>query len=262
MSDIIESIEDASDKLKAAAKAAVSKVKDPERDIETEYQKEKMKEGTVEKLESAETTTSTTTTTITPVTATTPVATTTTKISRLTPSSIPRYKRILVPHDESEMSDKALSHAIYLSNTTGAEIVILNVIENIDNISSTSISATIKDEEEKEKLEEIPQSKPFESNLVISLEGQVKQRMEEKLRLCREAGAKSQLSYRVQTGKAVDEILRVSEEMNIDLIVMASTKITSTIMGIIQQSTAKKVIESSNRPVLVMYEQQKSDRGK
>jgi nucleotide-binding universal stress UspA family protein len=254
MSDIKDSIEDAGDKLKAAAKAAVSKVKDPERDIETEYQKEKMKEGTLEKLESGETTT--TTTTITPVTATTPVTTTTTKISRLTPSSIPQYKRILVPHDESEMSDKALSHAIYLSNEIGAEIVILNVIENIDKIPHTSISATMKEGEEKEK-----QSKPFDTNLVISLEGEVKQRMEEKLRLCREAGAKSPLSYRVQTGKAVDEILRVSEEMNVDLIVMASSKITSTIMGIIQQSTAKKVIDSVNRPVLVMYEQQKSDRG-
>jgi nucleotide-binding universal stress UspA family protein len=256
MSDIKDSIEDAGDKLKAAAKAAVSKVKDPERDIETEYQKERMKEETLEKSESAETTT-----TITPVTATTPVVATTTKISRLTPSSIPQYKKILVPHDESEMSDKALSHAIYLSNKTGAEIVILNVIENIDKIPHTSISATMKEGEEKEKLEEVPQSKPFDTNLVISLEGEVKQRMEEKLRLCREAGAKSQLSYRVQTGKAVDEILRVSEEMNVDLIVMASSKITSTIMGIIQQSTAKKVIDSVNRPVLVMYEQQKSDRG-
>jgi len=258
MTDIKDSIEDASDKLKAAAKAAVSKVKDPERDIQTEYQKEKMKEETLEKLELAETTT---TTTITPVTSTTPVAATSTKLSKLTLASIPQYKRILVPHDESGMSDKALSHAIYLSNTTGAEIVILNVIENIDQIPHTSISATTKEEEEKERVEEVPQNKSYDTNLVISLEGEVKQRMEEKLRLCKEAGSTSQLSYRVQTGKAVDEILRVSEEMNIDLIVMASTKITSTIMGIIQQSTAKKVIDSANRPVLVIYEQQRRDKG-
>ena len=259
MTDIKDSIEDASDKLKAAAKAAVSKVKDPERDIQTEYQKEKLKEETLEKLELAETTT--TTTTITPVTATTPVAATSTKLSKLTLASIPQYKRILVPHDESEMSDKALSHAIYLSNTTGAEIVILNVIENIDQIPHTSISATTKEEEEKDRVEEVPQNKPYDTNLVISLEGEVKQRMEEKLRLCKEAGSTGQLSYRVQTGKAVDEILRVSEEMNIDLIVMASTKITSTIMGIIQQSTAKKVIDSAKRPVLVIYEQQRRDKG-
>ena len=258
MTDIKDSIEDASDKLKAAAKAAVSKVKDPERDIQTEYQKEKMKEETLEKLELAETTT---TTTITPVTATTPVAATSTKLSKLTLASIPQYKRILVPHDESEMSDKALSHAIYLSNTTGAEIVILNVIENIDQIPHTSISATTKEEEEKDRVEEVPQNKPYDTNLVISLEGEVKQRMEEKLRLCKGAGSTGQLSYRVQTGKAVDEILRVSEKMNIDLIVMASTKITSTIMGIIQQSTAKKVIDSAKRPVLVIYEQQRRDKG-
>jgi hypothetical protein len=39
MSDIKYSIEDAGDKLKAAAKAAATKVKDSDIDIETEYQK-------------------------------------------------------------------------------------------------------------------------------------------------------------------------------------------------------------------------------
>jgi hypothetical protein len=40
-----------------------------------------------------------------------------------------RYERILVPHDGSEMSDKALKHAVYLSKITGTEIVILHVLE-------------------------------------------------------------------------------------------------------------------------------------
>ena len=39
------------------------------------------------------------------------------------------YKRILVPHDGSEMSDKALVHALYISKLSGAEINIMNVIE-------------------------------------------------------------------------------------------------------------------------------------
>lgn len=40
-----------------------------------------------------------------------------------------RYERILVPHDGSEMSDKALKHAVYLSKISGTEIVILHVLE-------------------------------------------------------------------------------------------------------------------------------------
>jgi hypothetical protein len=42
-----------------------------------------------------------------------------------------RYERILVPHDGSEMSDRALRHAVYLSKMSGTEIVsfmLLNVL--------------------------------------------------------------------------------------------------------------------------------------
>ncbi len=40
------------------------------------------------------------------------------------------YKKILVPHDGSEMSDRALKHAAYLSKSSGAELVIMHVLES------------------------------------------------------------------------------------------------------------------------------------
>ena len=42
--DVEKSLEDASDKVQAAAKAVVNKVKDPNKDLDTEYTKEKIKE--------------------------------------------------------------------------------------------------------------------------------------------------------------------------------------------------------------------------
>jgi nucleotide-binding universal stress UspA family protein len=58
----------------------------------------------------------------------------------------------------------------------------------------------------------------------------------------------------MQTGKnVVDEILGLSEEMDIDLIVMSSSKVTATIRGL--TSTTRKVIDSVKRPVLVIYEE-------
>jgi hypothetical protein len=42
--DVKEGAEDAKDKVKAGAKAVFNKVKDPDRDLDTEYQKEKVKE--------------------------------------------------------------------------------------------------------------------------------------------------------------------------------------------------------------------------
>jgi nucleotide-binding universal stress UspA family protein len=85
------------------------------------------------------------------------------------------------------------------------------------------------------------------------LEGQAEQMVKERVRFCKEAGAKNQISCKVQTGKnVVDEILGLSEEMDIDLIVMPSNKVTATIRGF--TSTTRKVIDSAKRPVLVIYE--------
>lgn len=220
MSGIKDSLEGLGDKMKAASKAAATKAKDPETDIDTEYQKEKIKEGTSENSTADST-----------------------KASKLIPSSIPQYKRILVPDDRSESSDNALSHAIYLSNSTGAEIVVLNVIKNIDKIESTTIEATSDASDEKNK-----------GDIHITLEGQAEQMIEERIKQCKQAGAKNQVSYKMQTGKnLVDEILDLSEQMNIDLIVMASSKVTSPIMGL--TSATRKIIDGANRPVLVIHDE-------
>lgn len=39
------------------------------------------------------------------------------------------YRRILVPHDRSEMSDRAFKHAMYVVKMANAEIVIFHVME-------------------------------------------------------------------------------------------------------------------------------------
>jgi hypothetical protein len=36
------------------------------------------------------------------------------------------------------MADNALKHAIYLSNISGAEIIILNVLEHLDSVDSSA----------------------------------------------------------------------------------------------------------------------------
>src|SRR5918994_261000 len=172
MSNIKDGIEGIGDKMKAASKAAATKVKDPEKDIDTEYQKEKM----VSEKSSADPT----------------------KVSKLIPSSIPEYKRILVPDDNSELSNQALSHAIYLSNVTGAGIVMLNIVKDIGKIQPTTISATTTKEggEVVAKNTAVDQKKDIQ----ITIEGHAEQMMEERIRLCKESGAKNQVSYKMLTG--------------------------------------------------------------
>ena len=65
-----------------------------------------------------------------------------------------KYQKILVPHDGSEMSDKALSHAAYLSQISGAEIVVLNVIEP-EVIPPSTLLTFIKSDTSLEKAKRI-----------------------------------------------------------------------------------------------------------
>jgi nucleotide-binding universal stress UspA family protein len=159
----------------------------------------------------------------------------------LIPSSAPiQYKKILVLHDGSTMADNALEHAIYLSNISTAEIIILNVLEHLDDVDSSAVMVTSKEENEVKK-----------GDYEITLEGEVKNMIEEKIRLCKQAGLKGQVSYKIQTGKPAEEIIKVSEEMNIDLLIMASSKSSSLVSRIVG-STVRRVIDNVKNPVLIV----------
>jgi hypothetical protein len=102
------------------------------------------------------------------------LATASSSLPRQSSDAIPKYKMILVPHDGSEISDKALNHAIYLSKVSDAEIIILNVLDRIGSKDSSAVLATMKrGEGERDKAN---------SDLEITMEGGVKQRIEEKMK--------------------------------------------------------------------------------
>ena len=152
-----------------------------------------------------------------------------------------RYQKILVPHDGSMMSDKALSHAAYLSKISNAEIVILNVIES-EVIPPSTLLTFIKSDTPIEKAKE---------DLRNALEGGVKQMLDERIRQCKDAGI-NKISYKIRTGKIVDEIVHQSEEMDCDLIVMASSRISSYIR--VLGSIVRRVVDSIRKPVLLIHE--------
>lgn len=138
-----------------------------------------------------------------------------------------RYERVLVPHDGSEMSDRSLKHALYLSKISGAEIVILHVLEHDEN----NLVGT------KEKMS-------------LTNEQHMRQMLEERINLCKKAGVK-EVSYITRTGRPSDEIVGLVGEIYYDLIVMASSRISSTIR-IILGSNAKRVIDSVAKPILLI----------
>ena len=165
----------------------------------------------------------------------------TTSARKLTISPIQGYKKILVAHDGSEMSDKALTHALYLSKSSGAELIIMNVID-IDIIPPSSLLAFIKQDKRLDQAKE---------DLKSTLEGGVKQMLEERVRVCKELDAE-RVSGMVRAGKPVEEIIAVAEEENCDLVVMASGKITSRVRSL--GSVARRVLDSTRKPILIVHE--------
>ena len=152
-----------------------------------------------------------------------------------------RYQKILVPHDGSIMSDKALSHAAYLSKISDAEIVVLNVIEDVV-IPPSTLLTFIKSDTPIEKAKE---------DLRNTIEGVAKRMLDKRIIQCKDAGV-NKISYKIRTGKIVDEIVHQSEEMDFDLIVMASSRITSYVR--VLGSTVRKVVDSIRKPVLLIHE--------
>ena len=165
--------------------------------------------------------------------------------------SNPKYNRILVAHDGSENSDKALSHAVYLSNMSGAEIVILHILEHIHKMDSSALLATSKGGGGAKGKEDIEKSN--KQDYEVRVEGEVKQIIEDKMKFCKQAGVKSQVSYKIQTGNPADEIVTVAEDMNIDLVVMASSRTSPSLARRLLGSTSRKVIDSVEKPLLVIH---------
>jgi nucleotide-binding universal stress UspA family protein len=156
--------------------------------------------------------------------------------------NFPSYKKILVTHDGSEMSNRALLHAILLTKLASAELVIINVIEE-DVVPLSTLLAFLG----KEGKADLNKSK---EELRNTLEGAVKKMLEEKIKRYKDLHIN--LSYKVLVGDPTDQIITYAEESGIDLIVMSSRRITTIVRAI--GSTVRKVINNSRKPVLVIHE--------
>lgn len=151
------------------------------------------------------------------------------------------YRRILVPHDGSEMSDRAFKHAMYVAKMANAEIVIFHVMET-DSIPPSTLLAFIKPgaglEEARAEVRTI-----FESA--------VGRMLEERVQAAKTSGINA-VSYKISSGKPADAIVIESEASEYDLIVMSSSRIASSIRAL--GSTARRVLDSTRKPVLLVHE--------
>jgi nucleotide-binding universal stress UspA family protein len=155
-------------------------------------------------------------------------------------SNIPSVRKILVPDDGKEISNKALNYAIYISNVSGAEIVILRVIGDVDKLGDTSVKVSQNDTTMKDN----------EKNLKRNVEGELVNAMEEKIKKCVQAGSKNKISYQIETGSTQEEILKACEKTKYDLVVMATSHLDSWMRSLFSET--RKTISNINIPVLIV----------
>jgi nucleotide-binding universal stress UspA family protein len=155
-------------------------------------------------------------------------------------TNIPSFRKILVPDDGKEISNKALNHAIYVSNLSGAEILILRVIGDVDKFGDTSVNVSQDDTTMTDN----------KKNLKRNVEGELINAIEEKIRNCTQAGSKNKISYQIKTGSTQEEILKECGRTKYDLIVMATSHLDSWMRSLFSET--RKVISNLNMPVLIV----------
>ena len=147
------------------------------------------------------------------------------------------YQKILLPTDGSKFAEKAAEHAIWIASKSGAEIIVLNVIEtsSLVGLPAEDLIVRIKEmlkEEGRRSLERI-------SEMVTEEEKELK--IED-----------IQITLKTEEGSPADAILKTVEKEDVDLVVMGTSGkhgLDRFLLG----SVTEKVVRNSKCPVLTVH---------
>lgn len=162
--------------------------------------------------------------------------------SSILKQNIPPLNKILILDDDhaQDESNKVLRYAISLSNYSGAELLILRILEDIEKMEDVSVEGS----------NDTNNNNTTSQNMKREVQGQVIDSMEEKVKKCKEAGGKNKISYKFRTGNAIDEIVNEVKDGNYDLVVLESSNIDSWMKSLF--SDTRKILSSINIPVLIV----------
>lgn len=165
-------------------------------------------------------------------------------------SDIPSFKKILVTYDGSKKSDKAINYSIYLSNITNAEIVILQVLENIDKLENSSMDISNEKRDNKREVSSTDELDLGKHNYSINVEGEIIKSMEAKIKEIESNGVKNKVSYKIRAGFISDEIAKETIESKYDLLIISSSHMDSWIKSLFSET--RKIISNVDLPILLL----------
>lgn len=147
-------------------------------------------------------------------------------------------EKILVPIDGSEQSNHALEYALDIAEKYSAKIVLLNVIEPV--VFTFPIFLTTPTV--------IP---PDQIEYQNAIQKKHKKMLDQSFRMVKKLKPSLMIEKRQCTGRPADEIVRISSEENLDLIIMGSRG-----LGGIKQfflgSVSDRVADEAKCPVLLV----------
>jgi nucleotide-binding universal stress UspA family protein len=156
------------------------------------------------------------------------------------------FKKILCPTDFSDPSYEALHVANEMASHFSSELCLVNIVDMIPTIvepvgpvGSTTAPVVFNTQTYREELERYAKT---------TLERLIKEQVSERTRV------RSIVGY----GNAADEILRIAEEEDVDLIVIATHGRTG-FKHLLFGSVAEKVVRQSAHPVLTIRAPKKED---
>ena len=160
--------------------------------------------------------------------------------SSIPKENLPSFSKILIADDGKDESNRVLNYAISLSRYSGAELLILRILEDMKKMGNVSVQGSNEDNMSNKDMKRV-------------IKGEIIDEMEKKINRGREAGCKNKISYKFRVGDAKEEIINEVKEGNYDLIVLRSSRSSrkdSWMRSFF--SDARKIISNINIPVLIV----------
>lgn len=160
--------------------------------------------------------------------------------SSIPKENLPSFSKILIADDGKDESNRLLNYAISLSKYSGAELLILRILENMKKMGNVSVQGS-------------NENSASNKDMKREIKGEIIDEMEKKINRCREAGCENKISYKFRVGGAKEEIINEVKEGNYDLIVLRSSRSShkdSWMRSFF--SDARKIISNINIPVLIV----------
>jgi len=154
--------------------------------------------------------------------------------------NLPSISKILIADDGKDESNRLLNYAISLCKYSGAELLILRILENMKKMGNVSVQGSIEDNISNKDMKR-------------EIKGEIIDEMEKKINRCKEAGCENKISYKFRVGDAKEEIINEVKEGNYDLIILRSSRSShrdSWMRSFF--SDARKIISNINIPVLIV----------